>query len=442
MRPFIAFFLAVVISLALVTGVTAQAGRPSNKDNSAKKSTDDQVEKKNDQQESEAINLSVDLVLVPVSASDRNGLFVPDLKAEDFKVYEDKVEQRVEFFAKDYLPFQVVLMLDTSASTQEKLGQIQQASIAFVQELHPQDRVKIISFDDQVRELNDFTSDRDTLRQAIRQTRPGQGTRLYDAVRRAIGTLMGSKLPRTAIVLFTDGVDWRSHSETYDKNIRDIEESGIIVYPIRYDTRTETEALIRDQQSQGVIPDIGIILGGPPTTGTPPTFPGGNPVPGNTPGRRNDPLGLPPVVINRPRNDRMPGDNRYPDNRNDPNNPFPGSGRYPDSRNDPTTYPGGRGSDSTSVMLDSLYRTADQYLNEIATKTGGKLHRADTLISLPNAFAQIAAELRTQYLIGYYPTSDASKGGYRKIKVESRRKGVVIRTRPGYTPKPRASQNK
>lgn len=393
---------------------------------------------------------------MPVSASDRNGLFVPDLKAQDFKVYEDKVEQRIEFFAKDYLPFQVVLMLDTSASTQEKLHQIQKASIAFVQELHPQDRVKIISFDDQVRELSDFTSDREALRRAIEQTRPGQGTRLYDAVRRAIASLSASKIPRTAIVLFTDGVDWRSHTETYDKNIRDIEESGIIVYPIRYDTRAETEALLRAQQSQGVIPDIGVILGGPPSTGTPPTFPGGSPVPGNTPGRRNDPLGLPPVVINRPRTDRMPGDRRYPDNRNDPyprdrrypddrndpTNPYPGSGRYPDSRNDPTTYPGGRSGDSTSVMLDNLYRTADQYLNEIATKTGGKLHRADTLTSLPNAFAQIAAELRTQYLIGYYPDMDASKGGYRKIKVESRRKGVLVRTRPGYTPKPRTSENK
>jgi len=440
MRTFIAYCIVAVVALAISVSVAAQAGQRSRQDNTAKKSTADQIEKKSSQQESEdiaALYLSVDLVTVPISASDRNGLFIPDLRKADFKVYEDKVEQQIEFFTREYMPFQVVLMLDTSASTQEKLRQIQQASIAFVEELHPQDKVKIISFDDEVRELSDFTSDRDALRNAIEQTQPGQGTRLYDAVQRAIASLYRTKITRTAIVLFTDGVDWRSHKETYNSNIHNIEESGIIVYPIRYDTRAETEALLRDQERQGGLPDIGVILGGPSTTGTPPTFPGGNPSPGRIPTDRNGPLKLPPVIINRPRTDRTPGDNRYPDRRNDPTNPSPGGGRLPDDPTDPNSYPGRRRDDSTSVMLDQLYRTADQYLNEIAAKTGGKLHRADTLISLPDAFSKIAAELRTQYLIGYYPTNDPKKGGYRKIKVETRRKGVVIRTRPGYTAKPR-----
>ncbi len=83
-------------------------------------------------------------------------------------------------------------------------------------------------------------------------------------------------------------------------------------------------------------------------------------------------------------------------------------------------------------MLDQLYLKADSYLLELANKSGGRLLRADTLGSLPDAFAKIAAELRTQYAIGYYPTNKMRDGQYRKIKVTATRKGVVLRARPGY----------
>jgi VWFA-related protein len=83
-------------------------------------------------------------------------------------------------------------------------------------------------------------------------------------------------------------------------------------------------------------------------------------------------------------------------------------------------------------MLDSLYLKGDSYLMELANRSGGRLLRADTLASLPDAFARIAAELRTQYAIGYYPTNKTRDGQYRKIKVTSTRKNVVVRARPGY----------
>ena len=83
-------------------------------------------------------------------------------------------------------------------------------------------------------------------------------------------------------------------------------------------------------------------------------------------------------------------------------------------------------------MLDMLYSTADSYLETLANKSGGKLLRADTLGSLPDAFAKIAAELRTQYLLGYYPINKVRDEHYRKIKVTSARKNVFLRARPGY----------
>ena len=83
-------------------------------------------------------------------------------------------------------------------------------------------------------------------------------------------------------------------------------------------------------------------------------------------------------------------------------------------------------------MLDLAYSTADQYLQTLADKTGGRLLRADTVGSLPDAFSKIAAELRTQYMIGYYPLNKERDEKYRKIAVSTVRKGVVIRARPGY----------
>ena len=83
-------------------------------------------------------------------------------------------------------------------------------------------------------------------------------------------------------------------------------------------------------------------------------------------------------------------------------------------------------------MLDNLYATADGYLKELADKSGGRLLRADTLVSLPEAFAKIAAELRTQYSLGYYPTNRVRDEQYRRIKVKSTRENVIIRARPGY----------
>ena len=386
-------------------------------------------DKRDNQQDADAIKLGATVVMVPVIASDRNGLYIPDLKRDEVTVYEDDVEQQIVFFATTKEPFQVVLMLDTSASTQEKLPDIRRAANAFIEQLQPEDRVKIIAFSDDIHQLCEFTADRAELRRSVDQVRPGKGTRLYDAMRLALNEL-GYIKGRKAIVIFTDGVDWRSTSTVYEDNIRHLEQSGVIVYPIRYETRAETEALARQQQRGGTLGDLGTVLGGPPIGTTPPTVPGGNPIPDGRSGK-NDPweLPLPKIPYPQPRTNPYP-DGRTPDPRR-PDSRFPDPGR-PDARDEPLPGPMPRRQDSITVLLDNLYQIADRYLPELAAKSGGKLHRADTLGSLPAAFARIAAELRTQYSIGYYPSNASRDGTYREIKVRTTRKDVIVRARPGY----------
>ena len=425
-------FFSILFVLALALTITAQT-KPANTPPA-------------EPQEIETLKTDTDLVTVPVIATAIGGLYITDLRKEEFAIAEDGVAHEIAFFGKVAQPFHVILMLDTSASTQAKLRQIQNAAYAFVQQLQPADRVKVISFDDKVRDLNEFTSNRETLLAAINSTRSGEGTKVYDAFELALNTVRRIN-GRKAIVIFTDGMDWHSDSATFDGTLRNLDEEGVIVYPIRYDTRATTEALAR-QQAEQISPTLPTsdVIRRPPSGTTAPTFPGGDPVPTSGTKRTSGPLGMPlpdeilrrrreagrepypdPSNPNRlpgdlPPDDRMPPERRLPDYRRIPGQPDP----------QPTTRPTRGPDDSITRMLDLAYATADKYLDALAEKSGGRLLRADTLASLPDAFAQIAGELRTQYLLGYYPLNKERGERYRRIKVTTTRKNVVIRARPGY----------
>ena len=428
-RRAVPIFLVIAIAL---TAAFAQTRPASQKPNQPKPAPTQQPETPPEEpQDIDKLTTDTDLVTVPLIANDSNGTYITDLRQEEFAIVEDNVPQQIAFFGKVAAPFHVVLMLDTSSSTQDKLREIQQAAFTFVQQLQDADRVKVISFDDSVKDLNEFTNDRETLRAAIYKTKSGQGTKVYDAVELALNTIRKIR-GRKAIVIFTDGMDWHSDSATFDGTLRWLDEEGVVVYPIRYETRATTERLAREQSSGGsTLPTIDVIRNPTPNGTTPTTFPGEDPIPTSGTTRKTGPLGLPlPDEIMRRRREEE-------ERRRDPNNRDPD--RMPTGRRDPSTLPepdtrpsrrNGE-DDSIKAMLDMAYFTADGYLRALAEKSGGRLLRADTLKSLPDAFAQIAAELRTQYMLGYYPLNKERDDRYRKIKVTTTRKHVVIRARPG-----------
>jgi VWFA-related protein len=253
----------------------AQSKTPSQKPNQQKPAVPAPETPPEEPQDLEILKTDTDLVTVPVVATDRGGTYITDLRAEDFTVTEDGVPQQLAFFGRVAAPFHVILMLDTSASTQDKLRELQQAAIVFVEQLQSADRVKVISFDDRVKDHNEFTSNRELLAKAIYGTKPGAGTKVYDAVELALNTIRKIR-GRRAIVLFSDGMDWHSDRASFDGTLRWLDEEGVVVYPIRYDTRETTERLAREQASQTSpqLPTIGVIRQ-PPSGTTPPTFPGG-----------------------------------------------------------------------------------------------------------------------------------------------------------------------
>ena len=184
----------------------------------------------------EVVRVSTALVTVPVSVLDRQGRFVPGLRGEDFRIYEDGVEQEVAFFETADKPFTVALVLDVSDSARLRLAEIQEAAVAFLGQLRPEDRVTVIAFNRDVSVMTEATADRARAAAAIRRTRTGGGTSLYDAVLEATGRRLRGVGGRKAVVLFTDGVDTSSRRASFESTLHAAEELDALVYTIQYRT--------------------------------------------------------------------------------------------------------------------------------------------------------------------------------------------------------------
>ncbi len=190
----------------------------------------------------EILRVETNLVTIPVSVFDRNGLYIPGLRRNDFKIFDDGVEQEIAYFGTTDQPFTVALVIDVSPSTAYRIEEIQRAAIAFVNQLEPQDTVIVIEFDHGVKVLAEATRDREKIFKAIRKADFGDGTSLYNAVDEALRKQLGKISGRKAVVLFTDGVDTTSRKNSYDSTINFAEESDSLVFPIYYNTYLDNRA--------------------------------------------------------------------------------------------------------------------------------------------------------------------------------------------------------
>ncbi|HEX8843128.1 MAG TPA: VWA domain-containing protein [Pyrinomonadaceae bacterium] len=199
---------------------------------------------KQDELTDDVLRVETTLINIPVAVMDRDGKFITDLRREDFRVYEDGVEQQLAFFAPVEQPFTVVLLLDTSPSTRFRLKDIQDAAISFLDKLRPDDRAVGVTFNSELHVLNRMLRDREGLRKAIRGIKSAPGTYLYATVDVMLNKLFRKIPGRKALVIFTDGVDnlfippndTARRRATFKSNLRDAEESGVLIYPIQYNT--------------------------------------------------------------------------------------------------------------------------------------------------------------------------------------------------------------
>jgi Ca-activated chloride channel homolog len=156
----------------------------------------------------------IEVINLNVSVTDAQNHYVTDLTAKDFAVFEDGLRQDLTLFTHENLPISLSVMIDVSASMDEKLPVAQAAATRFVKTLRPQDNAQVVQFNDRATTLQDFTSDHALLEAAIHRTQASGPTAMYNALYIALKDLEKLKsareLRRRAVVLLTDGEDTAS----------------------------------------------------------------------------------------------------------------------------------------------------------------------------------------------------------------------------------------
>jgi len=177
----------------------------------------------------------IEIINLNLSVTDARNNFVVDLTQPDFAVFEDGIRQDLSLFTHENLPISMVLMIDCSASMEEKLKTAQAAAIRFTKTLRPQDLAQIVQFNDRATTLQPFTNDLDALETAIKKTEASGPTALHNALYVALKDLMRDKkaaeLRRRAIVLLSDGEDTASLVSD-DQVIELAKKSEINIYAI------------------------------------------------------------------------------------------------------------------------------------------------------------------------------------------------------------------
>lgn len=329
----------LILALAGIPALSAALPRALGaQDQSQQQSQQDQVP-----QTSQTLKSGVALVNVFATVRDKRHAIVSGLTQDDFKVYEDGVEQKVAFFSKEMnLPITLAILIDTSGSQQSVLGAEQDTASRFVHEImRKRDEAIVISFDTDVNLLADFTEDPSVLERAIRRTQinavgaggvvtPGTvpqgnnagGTNFYDAVYLACHDELASEAGRKAVIVLTDAEDTGSQL-SLPEAIESAERADTVVHVLLL-------ADVMGYFSQGM------------------------------------------------------------------------------------GYNGGA------------------VANKMAGDTGGRVIAVRSEKSLEKAFDELAEELRSQYVLSYYPSNEKKDGTFRKIKVETTKDDLKALARRGY----------
>jgi VWFA-related protein len=199
----------------------------------------------------ETLRIDTDLVNLNVSVFTRNRAQpAAVLQQKDFAVFENGEPQEISFFASAETPFDLVLLLDLSGSTSDKIGLIRKSAKRFVDAARPADRIAIITFTADIEVVANLSSDHKALQKSIDQIeKPTGGTNFWDALRFVMEHVLGksrAEKRRSAVVVMTDGVDnalpdvfGDGSLTTFDELMQVVRSADTIVLPIYLDTEKE-----------------------------------------------------------------------------------------------------------------------------------------------------------------------------------------------------------
>jgi len=321
-------------------------------------------------------------VTLPVTVRDKKGKIVKDLTKDDFDLEEDGKPQTIRYFSQETnLPLTVGLLVDTSMSERDNMDRERSASRSFLDQMitRPQDRAFVLHFDREVELLQDLTSDHAKLekavglidtQQAVENTQTNDQGGGQSRARRGGGTALYD-----AIFLACDEITAKQTGRKAIVVLSDGEDRG--------SKETMNSAIESAQKAETVV--YTIYIGG--------------------------------------HQDNNNGYNPGMGRRGGMGGGYPGGGRYPGGG-----YPGGGGN---YPRQQENRPNGKKIMQEIAEQTGGRFFEAKKKESVDDDYAQIAEELRTQFMLGYTPPKDQSSG-YHSIHLTAKKKDLVVQTRAGY----------
>lgn len=181
----------------------------------------------------DTLKVSVDLVNVQFSVTDRRGRFIPGLKAEDFVLEEDGKRQDILHFARENeLPLTIGMLIDTSPSVRPVFNEEKETAVGFFESiLRANDLALVIGFDRAVTLVQDYTDRTRLLKTAIDELEIGGGTSLYDAIYLVCKEKLGHEAGRKTVILISDGEDTTSKTKFFEALVA-AHQSDAVIYSI------------------------------------------------------------------------------------------------------------------------------------------------------------------------------------------------------------------
>ncbi|ABF42993.1 von Willebrand factor, type A [Candidatus Koribacter versatilis Ellin345] len=338
------------------------------------------------QPDTPSFHVEVKEVTLPVTVRDKHGKIVQTLNKEDFSLVQDGKTQTITQFRRDTkLPLTLGLLVDTSYSVRDELPAEKTASEKFLDDMlaQPKDQAFLIHFDREVELMTDLTSSKDKLHRGIGELEtsgPPSQSSSDDGQRHRRG---GTQL-YDAIYLAASEILQKQQGRKAIVVLTDGEDRG--------SKETLTDAVEAAQRADAIV--YAIYFKGEQEQSR-----WGNGDHGNRGGMGGPRIGYPG------------GGGGYPGG---------GGGRYPGGG-------GGRGGEQREARLDGK-----KILTEIASKTGGRMFEASKKENVEAIYAQIAEELRSQYVLAYTPDHSSADAGYHRVTVAAKDKELKIQTREGF----------
>jgi len=258
-RPRSAFFLLPVCALLL-----PQAARFASAEDQQKVTIEPRAKPTPAAPASPRSNIRIDttVVQIPVTVTDPLNRFVTGLEKENFRVFEDKAEQKLQYFASEDAPISVGLIFDTSGSMGSKLEKSRQAVAQFFRTTNPQDEFFLVEFNDRPQLVVPFTSSLEEIQNRLTFTQSKGRTSLLDAVYLGLHTMKKHRNARQALLIISDGGDNSSrYTESEIKNL--VREADVQIYAIGiYESMAGRGRTAEEMSGPGLLTEISEQTGG------------------------------------------------------------------------------------------------------------------------------------------------------------------------------------